>query len=265
MKTLLIFLSLFCTIFCSSSFDRAVLASTNLTYYAKVENPSTYFFSLPIKSDDYKLFEIPVSYFVVLYDHENANFYKAKYCDIDGYVLKESVTPIFEKPNYPFALSSFRVFSKTNMYVSPEKESEIVLEVNPLTNITTYYGISYGEELIPTSTDIWYYCSYYDNKSIKTGYIFSYYCDQFQKIQPNTELVTPITNNLEFEVKDNETEALKNDLSPTTKAIIIVSCVIPCVFVLILLIRKKSLNGQKVKKFSRKPKKDYFEFNEDDI
>lgn len=265
MKKLLLFLLVFLMFECSQNFDFCTHASTSLTYYARVESPSTYFYSLPIKSDSYRLFEIPVSYFVILSDNENQSFYKAKYCDVEGFVLKENVTPVNETPNYPFALSSFRVFSKTSLYSSPEQESEIVCDLPILSNITTYYGINYGEELIPSSTNLWYFCAYMDNNVLNKGYVFSYYCDQFQKIQTNNEVVTPILGELEFNINDEKPNLSKNDLSPTTKAIIIISCVIPCVFILILLIKKKSSKGQKVKKFKRKPKQDYFEFNEDDI
>lgn len=262
MKQIILTIIIFLSLITYPTIKHPSLASTKQTFYAKADNPLTYFYTSPTKGDDYKLFEIPKSYFVLLYDNANEFFYKAKYCDIEGYVLKDSVTPVNESPNYPFANSTFRVFAGTNLYSSTQKESLIISNLSPLSSISTFYGQKHGEELIPNSTDIWYYCSYYEDGARKTGYIFSYYCDQFQPIQPNSEIVSPILGDIKFEAPDTLTDS--EVLSSTTKTLIAVSCIVPCLIILLLLLKKRT-STKKEKKLLRKPRKDFYEFNEDDI
>ena len=241
------------------------VASTNQTYYAKIENNSIYFYSLPIKGESYKLFEIPESYFVLLYGEENQSFYKAKYSDLDGYVLKESVAPIIETPNYPFAQSKFRVFSNTYIYSSPYADKEALTALPALSQITTYYGEKLGDELIPSSTNIWYYCSFVEDGLKQTGYVFSYYCDQFQEIQQNSELVTKLNEEPNFTASD-DTITTGAGLSGTAQAIIIIVCILPCLVILLLLLKKKAPSNSKHKPaLKRRRRKDYYEFSEDDI
>lgn len=262
MRNLFLSLSLLLCFFNGVSVDYS-FAATNLTYYAKVDTPSTFMYSLPLKNENYKLFEIPLSYYVILYGDENQNFYKARYSGIEGYVLKDSITPVNEVPNYAFASTSFRIFSPTYLYSSTNKDAETLASLPALTTITTYYGEQKGEELIPSSTTTWYYCSYIDEEGIKSGYVFSYFCDQFQKIQTNTESFTPYQKELVFTIENDS--KISAGLSSTAKAIIIIACVIPCLLILCLLLKKRPKNQTHQRKIIRKPKRDYYEFNEDDI
>lgn len=145
MKKILLILSLIFFVFCNVDTTKS-FAATNITYYAKVENSSTYFYSLPIKNESYKLFEIPASYYVLLTGDENQNFYKAKYADVEGYVLKNSIIPVNEKPNYPFASSSFRIFSPTYLYSTTNLDGEKITPISSLSTVSIFYG-----ELVGTS------------------------------------------------------------------------------------------------------------------
>ena len=166
----LIFLSMLIIFFIPSINTGITSFAEAETYYAKV-NDNVYFYSSPIKSEEYKLFEIPSSYYVLLLGNSNENFYRAKYSNLEGFVLKNTVIPIKEKPNYPFANTTFRIFTDTNLYSTPEATSNIKV-LPALTSITTFYGELKGEELIPKSTDIWYYCRYRIEDNYYTGYVF---------------------------------------------------------------------------------------------
>ena len=254
----LIFLSLLFLIFLSRTPVRETSYADSKSYYAKA-NDNVYFYSSPIKSDKYKLFEVPSSYYVLLLGNGNQDFYRAKYSSIEGFVLKSSVIPVNEQPNYPFANTSFRIFTDTSLYSSPDSSSNIK-SLSALTEITTYYGKIEGQELLPKSTNIWYYCRYKVEENYYTGYVFSYYCDQLINIVPNTESYTPCMEEL---FKDDGHQITQTKSSLTT-VLIVICCVVPCLIIALLLVKKK--NSKPVaKRTIKRPKHDYFEFNEDDI
>ena len=255
----LIFLSLLLLILLSQSPVRETSYADSKSYYAKA-NDNVYFYSSPIKSDKYKLFEIPSSYYVLLLGNGNQDFYRAKYSSLEGFVLKSSVIPVNEQPNYPFANTSFRTFTDTNLYSSPNTSASIKT-IPALTEITTYYGELEGEELLPKSTNIWFYCRYKIEENYYTGYIFSYYCDHRTEIVPNTESYTPCTEDL-FSDEVQQTIQTKSSL---TTVLIVICCVVPCLIIALLLIKKKSSKPAVAKRIIKRPKHDYFEFNEDDI
>lgn len=254
----LVFLSILIFIFLTPTPVRMTSFADIKTYYAKV-NDGVYFYSSPIKGEQYKMFEIPSSYFVLLLGNANGDFYKAKYSNVEGFVMKTTVTPVEETPNYPYANTSFRIFTETNLYSEPNTNLSITT-LPALTDITTFYGKITGDELIPKSTDVWYYCRYKYNENYYTGYVFSYYCDLKNNIVENNELITPISGEI---FKEEETLPIQNSSTLTT-VLIVICCVVPCLIVVLLLLKKKSSKPLS-KKIIKRPKRDYFEFNEDDI
>lgn len=254
----LIFLSILSLIFLSQACPQKASFADTESYYAKV-NDNVFFYSSPINNEQYKLFEIPSTYYVLLLGNGNQDFYRAKYSNIEGFVLKNSVVPINEQPNYPFANTSFRIFTETSLYSSPDSNSNIKV-LPALTEITTYYGEIEGEELLPKSTDIWFYCCYRVNDNYFTGYVFSYFCDQKTEIVPNTEVFTPLTKEI-FVEEEILSEPAKSSL---TTVLIVICCVVPCLIIVFLLIKKKNPKSTP-KRIIKRPKHDYFEFNEDDI
>jgi len=255
MKALLLFLSII-----SSIFPKTMSVSESF-YYAKIDSDNVYFYSSPIKSEECKLFEIPNSYYVILTASENSEFYSAKYADLTGYILKSSVIPVKEIPNYPFASSSFRVFSSTNIYQNPSFNSEKLCDIN-LIKINTYYGVIYGEEAISDTTKLWYYCSYTKNDENYTGYVYSYFCDKFQTIQSNNEVYTPV----DYEIFTNLDKGYSTtNLSILSKILIGLGVSIPCLTILIIILRKKSSHSEKPKRIIHRPRKDFYELSDDDI
>lgn len=235
------------------------------TYYAKILSSSTYFYSSPNDYDDARLFIIPSSYFVLLLDNANEEFYYAKYADLYGYVKKNDVTPMDGTPSSPYANSTFRNFSPNGLsiYSRPQSGAEILGSLQFLQTDIPLYGEIVGEELFEDSTNTWFYCSTTQNGQTINGYAFSYYCDIIVRPTENTEYFPEITGELVF----SNTLSGGVGLSDTAKAIIILAVSLPCLIVLYLLLspskRKTSKSAEKVKTVKRG--KDYYEFNEDDL
>lgn len=233
-----------------------VSAEESLTYYAKVLS-AVNFYSSPNADSD--MFIIPETYFVLLIGEEN-EFYKAKYLDLFGYVKKDEVVPMQGTPSSPYPQETFRNFNDNGLtvYEHPNTTSTAVGKLS-YEGVYTLYGIKTGEEVLDHSTNIWYFCKYETDSGNKTGYVFSYYCDMFDEFPENTEYYPEITEPLKFYV---ENENQPSGLNDTVIAIIVLSVSLPCLIILYLLL-SPSKKGKLGKRFARK--KDYYEFNEDDL
>lgn len=232
-------------------------ADSKLSYYAKITNDNVFFYSQT--DEEAKLFEIPNSYFVLLTDNADDDFYQAKYADLIGFVKKNQVTPMNGTPSSPYASSTkCRVTSMSGlpMKESPTFESEDVCQLEFLENNVYYYGKKQGQEYFSNSTNIWYYCKAYSNENAKYGYIFSFYCDFVSNLRENTEYFEEITQSLVF------SNVVQNSagLSESLKAIIILSIAIPTLLVVYFFLTPK-----KKKKISHSRKKDYYELSENDL
>ena len=258
MKKLIIALISFVIFFPTTDFVIAHADETK-SYYAKVLQEAK-FYSQP--NEEFGLFTIPSSYFVILYDNAGENFYKAKYQDLSGYVKKDEVTPMDGTPTSPFPNETFRVFNDNglNFYEKTSYESTILGKLNFLDSYTLY-GIQIGEEPFPNSSNAWYYSKITTNGQTSYGYAFSYYCDGFESFTENTEYFPEITNELVFSTSSINASGL----SDSVKAIIILAVSLPCLIILYLLLSpSKKLKKPRGKIFARKSK-DYYEFNEDDL
>ena len=227
-------------------------------YYAKIMDDSVYLYSQPIDDSGYYLFSIPESYFVLLLDEENDDFYYAKYDDVYGYVKKSEVVAMNGTPSSPFASSQFRIFALEGMgmYSSP-----YFLDENNLTNIPyltddlVYYGEIEGQA-IPDKSNIWYYCDYRGEK----GYVYSVFCDSLE-INLNNEYFDVIESPF-FE----DTTA---PLSSVAMTFIIIGVSLPCIVVIYLLIKPTFSKDKVLNNKPKFPKKkrhgDYYEFVESDL
>ena len=265
MKKIIFFIATFIFILLSPFNITEVHASESKTYYAKVLNNSTYFYASPSLQTGEQLFVIPSSYFVLLIDDADEDFYHAKYKDLYGYVKKNDVTPMDGTPLNPYANSSFRVFSQNglSLMAKPQKNAQVLGTLQFLQEGIPLYGEIIGEELFENSTSTWYYCSSIVNGNSVTGYAFSYYCDLINKAGENTEYFPQITGKLDF----SNPISSGGGLSDTVKAIIILAVSLPCLVVLYLLLspHKHKLPKSKTKVKTASRGKDYYEFNEDDL
>lgn len=256
MKTMLLFL-LSCLMILSSQPRFVSFADESFSYYAKILG-NAYFYQQPDESAI--MFNIPSTYFVLLIDDEG-DFYKAKYLDIYGYVKKSEVTPMNGTPTSPYPNQKFRNYNDGGLtvYSLPSTSG------NPLGKLAfegqyLLYGTMIGEEMFSQSTNVWYYCKLDNESSSVYGYVFSYYCDLFDGFIENTEYFPEITEELVFTATTSEPQG---GLSDTVVAIIILSVSIPCLLILYLLLSPSKKGSKLGKRFVRK--KDYYEFNEDDL
>lgn len=231
------------------------------SFYAKIQSDNVFFFSSPINSSQYNLFVIPKTYFVLLLNDKNEDFYYAKYKDLYGYVLKNQVTVMRGTPSCPYANSTFRIFSPQgqNVYSMPYLNSTRITSIPYLCENITYYGSAYGEQAIPEKSQEWYYCNYFDNNNFY-GYVYSVFCDKLTPIGENTEAFQVVQNPV-FSSSSNES------LSEVSMTFIIIAVSLPCIIVIYLLL-KPTLISQKVLDSSPKKKRkhgDYFEFDDSDL
>ncbi len=234
-------------------------ASGDLSYYAKILSPGTYFYSTC--NDHDKLFELPTSYFVLLTDDAGEDFYSAKYGNCVGYVKKKEVSPMQGTPLKPYATSyNFRITSLSGLPLFQEAtfESEEITNIEFLEDKIYFYGNFQGQELFSNSTDIWYYCSYTKNNKTEYGYVFSYYCDFINEIKNNDEYFEEITGNLTFKIDSISSPAM----SDTVTAIIVLAVIIPLLIGLYFFLTP---NKKKTKNKVVRRHKDYYELNESDL
>lgn len=247
-------------------FIKANASYTTYTY-AQVKSDDTYLYKTP---DNVYLqnayFALPNTYFVMLLKNYDEYFYKVQYRDLVGYVLRNKVMPVKEKPKTPYLQNiTFRVFSSdgTKVYTSPfDTQNQNPINQVEVYQTLDYYGFILGDEYIKDRGLTWYFAKSLTNttqnlansKNQISGYFYSGLCDSLPIIPPNTESVTP-NNNLLLE---EDTSFLFNliDLSPFLKVLLVVLISLPCVGLIFLLfypfkIQKDKLKNNCKNKFSR--------------
>ena len=269
-KIIFSFLILIFNFPCLSIINGKDFSYSQTQYYAKIQTDSVYLYTQPNQSDEFKLFCLPTSYFVLLTAEANNDFYSCKYGDINGYVKKEEVTAMNGTPVSPYAnFASFRVFSLDGLEMrsTPYKTPlNILTKVNYLEDNLIYYGSIEGDELIPKKSKTWYYCKYINDNDIYYGYLNSTFCDELSEIPLNMETFTKIEGTL-FPVKTQTQPPPSSELSGTAKTLIIIGVSLPCVLILYLLIKPTLIleRTDKKKAKSKRKRGDYFEFDENDL
>ena len=233
------------------------------SYYAKVEEEGVFLYSNPQNGQENQIFELPMTYFVRIYENANENFYYCAYKDVYGYVKKSEVAVMGGTPEKPYVDAQFRVFSLEGLglYSEPKLDSNLkVLDIPFLTDDLVYYGVLSGQEAIPEKGNTWIYCKYNSDKN-SYGYVYSVFCDNLTKFSPNEEI---------FEIVETPFPAKSDlgELTPVTMGFIIVGVSLPCLIVLYLLVRP-SMQREKIEKpktkMRAKKHKDYFEFDDGDL
>ncbi len=242
-------------------------------YYAKIQTDSVYLYTQPNQSNEFRLFRLPTSYFVLLTAEANNEFYSCKYGDVTGYVKKEEVTAMNGTPVSPYAnFANFRVFALDGLEMrsSPYKTPlNVLTEVGYLEDNLIYYGSIEGDQLIPKKSNTWYYCKYISENENYFGYLYSTFCDELTEIPLNMETFSKVEGEL-FPITIPEKKP-SSELSGTAKTLIIVGVSLPCVLILYLLIKPTLITEKSNKKQSRikakikRKRGDYFEFDESDL
>ena len=239
--------------------------------YAKIKNDNVFLYSQPINNDEYKIFCIPQSYFVLLTDNasdEGNLFFKAYYMDVLGYVKKNQVFAVEGTPVKPFADNlTVGIYSTGGLELkkSPKISADSEITVPFLQEGLTYYGERTGEVLVPQlGVDIWYYSKYISDDGIFYGYLYKPLCfPANMTVEKNAE---------EFPAFSGELFPLGNIspneivLSDELKVIVIICACLPCLFIIYLLFKPTKLiidNGKKPKKkLNRLKRSEYYEFDE---
>ena len=247
---------IFSTIFSVKKTNASIY--TNYTY-AQIKSDDTYLYKTPSNATvQNAYFALPNTYFVMLLSNYNDYLYKVQYRDIVGYVLKQKVYPIKEKPKTPYLQNiTFRVYSSdgTKVYYSPfntqEQNSFYFVEVFQTIN---YYGYILGDELIENRGLSWYYgktnfenqtSNQNANQNAITGYFYSGLCDSLSSIPQNTESVTYISQ--VFLDEDNSFLFSLIDLSPALKILLVVLISLPSIGLIYLLFAPFKIRKEKLK------------------
>lgn len=228
-----------------------VSASSNETHFARIMYDNVYLYKTPndVSDNSNILFELPKTYFVELLENANADFYKANYLNISGYVKKESVQTIAGVPSSPYLNNiHFRVYAELSRDLRSEPNtdngSSAQIAYIPLfSKNLTFYGKIFGESLIDGRTNIWYYCKYSADQDYY-GYIYSDFCDEMSVISENTENVTYV-DNPDFD----KTEQIKNYTIPQSDnhiGIIVGILTIPAVAFLLLILKGKHILNKNI-------------------
>lgn len=265
----LLLIAVFCLLISATKTYKAsnAQASYKLTsyVYARAEKEGAFLYKTPsVVQEDNIYFEIPKSYFVLLISNFTTDFYKAQYRDMVGYVLKNTVSPVKEKPQTPYLTNiTFRVFSSDGleMLSSPFPSiNKVIVQNVELYKSIDYYGSCYGDEYVEGRGNIWYYC-----KDEKSGYLYKGLCDNLSPIPLNTELTTTIEN--PFETGDNDYLYALVDLSIEMKIILVIVVCAPSILIVYMLFKpfriKKKMTKNRRKSIKNKRKTILEEMNEE--
>ena len=257
MKKLIFTILIYLLPLCLQLSDTAVSHASNLEIYAKVTSENANFYSHEDPAT--ALFVVPESYFVLLTGEKN-DFYIARYKDCTGYVRKSDVSAMNGSPSNPFFTSSVRMFlpSGSYLYSAPAiTEANQITKIDYLSEGLSFYGSIIGDEAIPKKSKVWHYCKF---ETGDFGYVYSVFCDELTTPPKNTETFEVITPNFQQQAPSGP--------SPTAMAFIIIGVSLPCLIVLYLLVKPNVSNMQsheRAIKIKRRPKRDYFEFDEGDL
>lgn len=267
-------------LFCNANIGTTTFADN--IYYGRATASGIYFYSTPEITTDKnnRIFEIPETYFVLLLGDENDLFYRAKYNDIYGFVLKNEVSCIQGTPQKPYVTNAtFRVFTPNgaNLRSSPNQTlgtTNLITSIPFLETNLMYYGRCEGEEAISYKGNIWYYCKYVSQNQEYFGYIYSPLCDLLTNIVQNDEVFEYVTPNFSKPSDESPNKVDYLSISNPWQIIIIVLVCLPCILIIYFLFKPTSIatksitkqqkkKGKHKKKISKLKHSDYYELDSD--
>lgn len=177
------------------------------------------------------------TYYVEILLIFDEDFYKVNYNGINGFVLRNKVKRVNEKPNNPFPQNIKMLTTNNNVYLrsSPEKANNNITIVPSNCANLKYIGKVYGEQLDDFRQNLWYYVEY---QGIY-GYIYGDYIVSISNIYPNIE-------ELSF-LNDNDFDDIINPLSDETSTFIIILMLLPMILIIFLLYKKPKPKKQQFK------------------
>lgn len=212
---------------------KVISASSSL--YARILSEDVYLYRSTNQDSTYaNIFcEIEKSYFVEILDEQD-NFFKAKYFNLTGYVLKDEVDKVYKTPQNPYPSNiTFNVYSSLGAKIrtSPEAslgETNIIGIIPSTDSVIDYYGKINGEECLKGQGKEWLYCAYsYDNIGNIVGYIYAPLTENLPEIYPNTETFSA-----------QETTSTPSILASSTKSLnlgLVLLLLIPAILFIVML------------------------------
>jgi len=159
--------------------------------YCRITSTSTLLYRTAEQSEELSniYFELTPTYFVQVLNTEN-EFYKVYYNGIAGYVLQDSVTPVYSVPTTPFPEGiTFEINASASAVIRsiPSVDGNY-LGLLPCDAILNYYGKISGVEAITGLGNEWFFVVYTSyEQGVISGYVYA----------PLTENLTTITDNTE--------------------------------------------------------------------
>lgn len=255
-------------------YKRSISYASSLPY-AKITRTGVAFYKDPIASQENILFYLEVSYFVQLLEKENNGFFKAKYLDETGYVLKTDLVFVKGTPQTPFPVNigfTIWAFEGLHMRLSPSRKDghfNIVATLNFMENNLTYYGKKNGEVAVPDKSEIWYYAKYTNPTTgieVK-GYLYSEFCYKLSVIALNTEVLEEVSEPAFINPSnpDNSNSNFLN-LSKELQIILVLGVSLPCLALIYFLFKPTRISldvgKNKTKKLKKVKNSDYFEYED---
>ena len=255
-------------------YKRSIIYASNFPY-AKITKTGVAFYNQPVEKEDSLVFYLEVSYYVQLLEEENNGFFKAKYMDQVGYVLKKHLSFVKGVPQNPYPVNiGFTVYSFEGLHMrsSPTRQDghfNIVVTLNFMENNLTYYGKKNGEQAVPDKTNIWYYAKYTNptNGTEFKGYVYSEFCYKLGAIALNTETLEEISEP-NFSKPTNPSNNSNNflNLSKELQIILVLGVSLPCLGLIYFLFKPTKISldvgKNKTKKLKKIKNSDYFEFED---
>lgn len=206
--------------------------SSSSSLFGRVVTNNAMLLKTPTKVEDSLncYFLLEETYFVIVLNEENNDFYYVSYQDVKGYVKKNDIQLVNEQISFPYLTNiTFDIIKPCFLSNTPKNNtSSQIISLTPQTNIV-FYGKIYGDEIYKNSGNLWYYSKIQNGENFITGYIHSSYTNNLSPITQNTIVTT------KFISSGQTTNLLNLNLTSQTTLIIVVS--LPILFILFLLLK----------------------------
>lgn len=241
MKRLFCFIILI-SIFCLSKCPTPFIFYASSSNYAQIQRSNVYLFNDELNP----IFEIPFSYYVLLLEKQEGEYYKCEYNDVKGYVKANEVQCVSSLTQPPYLEDvTFRVLASQSAEFRREPSrkkglSTLYFELDLYETNFCYLGKIQGETVVPGCGDIWYYAKHIKNNVASLGYVYAGLCDQLSDIPTNTMNTNPIAKH-EWIEESPETPITdpKLELPNSGQIIIIIAISLPVIILFIILLTNK--------------------------
>ena len=160
--------------------------------YGRITEESTLLYRTATSSEDMSniYFELTPTYFVKILSSENS-FYKVCYNGVNGYVLQNKITPVYQTPTTPFPEGiTFETNGSASAVILsiPSVDGDYIGLIPPNTTLQ-YLGKLCGDEGIKGLGSEWLFVTYTSQQGILKGYIYALLTENLTEIPENTEEV----------------------------------------------------------------------------